>query len=121
MGKSVKSHGTESRLSWRTHCDPQGCTKKNDPYEPFKYTSKFTKLTPKSLNTDLTKQEQKLVIEKVKKVEDKVKWSKSNKEDTIKKEEELKGGESMTGSKKQCKSYSFKGKTKKACGQWTWE
>ena len=90
-------------------------TQKTDPYEPFKYTSKLTKLTPKSLNTDLTKQEQKLVIEKIKKVEDKVKWSKSNKEDTIKKVEELKGGESesMTGSKNQCKSYSFKGKTKK--------
>ena len=47
--------------------------KKTDPYEPFKYTYKFKKLTPKSLNTDLTKQEQKLVIEKLKKVEDKVK------------------------------------------------
>ena len=59
-----------------------------DPNEPFKDTSIFTK-TPKSCDKDLTKQEQKGVIEKEngvdEKVEGKVKSTKSNKEDTVQK------------------------------------
>ena len=71
---------------------------KNNPNEPLKDTSKLTNKTPKSLDKDLTRQEQKLVIEKVnggdEKVEGKVKSSKSNKADTIKRRDQPKGGES---------------------------
>ena len=94
--------------------------KQTDPNEPFKDTSNFTNSTPKSLDKDLTKQEQKVVLEKEngvdEKVEGKGKSSKSKKEDTIKKGEQLKGGESqdMKGSTFQCKICSFKGRTKKS-------
>ena len=94
--------------------------KQTDPNEPFKDTSNFTNSTPKSLDKDLTKQEQKVVLEKENGVDEKVKGkgksSKSKKEDTIKKGDRLKGEESenMKGLKNQCILCSFKGKTKKS-------
>ena len=59
-----------------------------------------TNSTPKFFDQDLNKQEQKVFAEKVNgvdgKVEGKVKSSKSNKKGTIKKGDQLKGGEGKT-------------------------
>ena len=72
--------------------------KQTDTNEPFKDTSYFANSTPKILHKDLTKQEQKVIVEKIngvdEKVGGKVTFSKSNKEHTIKKGDQLKRGES---------------------------